>query len=166
MNKTNIGWTDYSVNPLKMELPDGVRLNVCVHKSEGCRHCYAETLVKRWWNKDEYGDFPGYTAALLKLGKPVIVEKELQAVIRLDQQIAKGRLPKDENKVFWNDMTDEYLDYWPDDLIDQCWAVRALTPNLIHQVLTKRADRLHEYFKNRFTRHYAAAKAKPVYREV
>lgn len=147
MNATNIGWADYSVNPLKMQLPDGALLNVCIHKSDGCRHCYAEFLVKRWWNTDRYGEFPGYTAALLKLGKPVIVDKELQAVIRLDRRIAAGKLPKNGNKIFWNDMTDEFLDYWPDELIDKCWAVRALTPNLIHQVLTKRADRLCSYLK-------------------
>lgn len=148
MNRTNIGWTNWSVNPFKMELPDGSRVNVCIHKSDGCRNCYAETLVKRWW-RESWGKFPGYTAALLKLGKPVLVEDELRKVLNVDKRIAQGVYPADENRVFWNDMTDEFLDYWPDEFIDKCFAVRALTPNLIHQVLTKRIDRANPYLADR-----------------
>ena len=147
MNKTSIEWTDYSVNPFKMQMPDGTLINVCVHKSDGCRNCYAEMIVRRWWKK-EWGEYPGYTAALLKLGKPVLVEKELRAVIRLSQRIAEGKADPKENKIFWNDMTDEALEFWPDRFLDVCWAVRALTPNLIHQVLTKRIDRVSAYVRD------------------
>jgi protein gp37 len=148
VNKTPIEWTDYSVNPLKMRMPDGTLINVCVHKSDGCRFCYAEGIVKRWWKK-EWGPFPGYTVALLKLGTPVLVKEQLEAVIRLSNRIAEGKADPTENKVFWNDMTDEYLDFWPDEFLDQIWAVRALTQNLIHQVLTKRTDRMLAYFTGR-----------------
>src|SRR5438128_11087444 len=103
-------------------------------------------IVKRWWKK-EWGPFPGYTVALLKLGTPVLVKEELEAVIRLSNRIAEGKADPKENKIFWNDMTDEYLEFWPDEFLDQIWAVRALTPNLIHQVLTKRIDRTRDYFK-------------------
>jgi protein gp37 len=146
MNTTPIEWTDYSVNPFKMRMPDGTLINVCIHKSDGCRNCYAEMIVRRWWKK-EWGEFPGYTAALLKMGTPVLVEAELHAVLRLSNRIAEGKADPKENKIFWNDMTDEYLEFWPDEFIDRCFAVRALTPNLIHQVLTKRIDRAAEYFK-------------------
>jgi protein gp37 len=104
-------------------------------------------IVRRWWKK-EWGEFPGYAIALLKLGTPVLVEDELKAVLRLSERIAKGKANPDENKIFWNDMTDEFLDFWPDEFIDRCWAVRALTPNLIHQVLTKRIDRAAAYFSD------------------
>lgn len=151
MNKTPIEWTDYSVNPFKMRMPDGTLINVCIHKSDGCRNCYAEMIVRRWWKK-EWGEFPGYTAALLKLGTPVLVEEELQAVLRLSNRIAKGKADPNENKLFWNDMTDEFLEFWPDEFLDKVWAVRALTPNLIHQVLTKRIDRARDYLNNAETR--------------
>lgn len=144
MNKTPIEWTDYSVNPFKMRMPDGTLINACIHKSDGCKNCYAESIVRRWWKK-EWGSFPGYTAALLKSGTPVLVEDELTAVLRLSERIAKGKADPDENKIFWNDMTDEFLDFWPDEFIDKCFAVRALTPNLIHQVLTKRPERMRAY---------------------
>lgn len=158
MQETPIGWTNYSCNALKMRMPDGSLINVCIHKSEGCRFCYAEALVRRWWKK-EWGEFPGYTAALLKIGTPVLQQKQLEAVLRLDKRIAAGKADKTKNRIFWHDMTDEGLEFWPDEFLDTIWAVRALTPNLIHQVLTKRIDRIHDYFKNRFTRHHAAAKA-------
>jgi protein gp37 len=148
MQRTPIEWTDYSVNPLKMRMPDGTLINVCVHKSDGCRFCYAEGIVKRWWKK-EWGPFPGYTVALLKLGTPVLVKEELEAVVRLSNRIAEGKADPKENKVFWNDMTDEYLEFWLDEFLDQIWAVRALTQNLIHQVLTKRVDRMLAYFTGR-----------------
>jgi protein gp37 len=81
----------------------------------------------------------------LKLGTPYLVEEELEAVVRLSTRIEEGKADPEKNKMFWNDMTDELLDFWPDEFLDQLWAVRALTPNLIHQVLTKRAERLCRY---------------------
>ena len=144
MNRTPIEWTHWSVNPFKMRMPDGTLINVCIHKSDGCRFCYAEGIVRRWWKK-EWGEFPGYTAALLKLGTPVLVEEELKAVLRLSDRIAHGKADPNENKIFWNDMTDEFLEFWPEEFIDKCFTIRALTPNLIHQVLTKRIDRLCAY---------------------
>lgn len=144
MQKTPIEWTDWSVNPFKMRMPDGTLINACIHKSDGCKNCYAEGIVRRYWHK-EWGEFPGYTAALLKLGTPVLVEKELEAVLRLSERIAKGKADPNENKIFWNDMTDEFLDFWPDEFLDKVQAVRALTPNLIHQVLTKRPERMRAY---------------------
>lgn len=128
-------------------MPDGTLINTCIHKSAGCSNCYAESIVRRWWKK-AWGEFPGYTAALLKLGTPVLVEEELNAVLRLSSRIAEGKGDPSENKIFWNDMTDEFLDFWPDEFIDKLFAVRALTPNLIHQVLTKRPDRMRAYMAN------------------
>ncbi len=147
MNKTPIEWTHWSSNPLKLRLPDGTLINACVHKSRGCEKCYAEAIVRRWWKKELWGEFPGYTPALLKLGTPVLVEEELQAALRLSDRIARGKADPEQNKLFWNDMTDEYLEFWPDEFLDKLWAVRALTPNLIHQVLTKRPERMAEYCK-------------------
>lgn len=128
-------------------MPDGTLINVCVHKSDGCRFCYAEGIVRRWWNK-AWGEFPGYTAALLKLGTPVLVQEELDAVLNLSSRILEGKADPEINRIFWHDMTDEYLEFWPAEFIDKCFAVRALTPNLIHQTLTKRADRLLSYMRN------------------
>lgn len=144
MNRTTIEWTTWSANPLKMQMPDGNLVNACAKISPGCASCYAESYVRRFWRK-AWGPFPGYTKALLKIGKPHLVEEELQDVLKLDARIAAGKASADENKVFWNDMTDEFLEFWPDEFRDKLFAVRAMTPRLVHQVLTKRADLMHAY---------------------
>lgn len=148
MQRTPIEWTHWSANALKLELPDGSRVNACVKISPGCVACYAEAMVRRFWRK-AWGKFPGYSAALFKIGKPVLVEEELRAVLKLSQRIADGKADPAINQIFWHDMTDEFLAFWPDELLDRIWAVRALTPNLIHQVLTKRAERMHELLTGR-----------------
>lgn len=47
MGKTNIAWTDYTLNPW----------HGCTKVSEGCRNCYAETLSHRFGN-DVWGNKP------------------------------------------------------------------------------------------------------------
>ena len=95
MNKTSIEWTDYSCNAMKLQLPNGSLVNACAKISPGCASCYAEGIVRRYWKKS-MGPFPGYTKAMLRLGKPHLVESELQAVLRLDARIAAGKAPADE----------------------------------------------------------------------
>lgn len=145
MNRTTIEWTNWSANPLKMQMPDGKLINACAKISPGCASCYAESYVRRFWRK-AWGSFPGYTKALLQIGKPHLVMEELRDVVKLDAKIAAGDADPAQNKVFWNDMTDEFLEFWPDSFRDNLFAARALTPNLVHQVLTKRADRMLAYF--------------------
>lgn len=149
MQKTTIEWTNWTTTPLKMQMPDGSLVNACVHHSVGCQKCYAESYVRRFWKK-AWGEFPGYTKALLKIGKPFFVEKELQAVLKLSANIKAGKANPEENRIFWNDMTDEFLEFWPDEFRDRLFAVRAMTPNLVHQVLTKRAERMQAYLSADF----------------
>jgi protein gp37 len=54
------------------------------------------------------------------------------------------------------DMTDMFLEDYPDEWIDRCLAVMALTPHLTHQVLTKRAKRLWEYSAGEESPYYYA----------
>jgi len=148
VNDTSIEWTNFTANPLKLELPDGKRVNVCLKISEGCRNCYAESIGRRWWGKGR-SKYPGYSLPLQQMGRAVLVERELDDVLKLSAKIAAGKSDPANNKIFWNDVTDEYLDFWPDEFLDRIWAVRALTPNLIHQVLTKRPGRMAEYLNLR-----------------
>src|SRR4051812_22791269 len=108
MNLTGIQWTNWSANPLKLELPNGARVNACVKISPGCLSCYAESVTRRWW-KRKWGPFPGYVKALLRIGKPVLIEDELKAVLRLSDRIREDKADPAINKIFWNDVTDEYL---------------------------------------------------------
>ena len=154
MNKTPIEWTNYSSNPFKAlhkaaryERDQEGRLvcvkcgmprerstdlfNICVKISPGCARCYAATLTHRWGG-------PDYVKKSLECFEPVLVEKELEKILRCT-------LHADQRMVFPFDMTDIFLEFWPDEFIDRFFAVAALRPDLIFQVLTKRAERMYRY---------------------
>jgi protein gp37 len=102
----------------------------CIHASEGCRNCYAESM--NLWR----GNGLKYVASNLPL-----VRFEF---FGLDQPIrwARPRL------IFPCSMTDLFADFYTDAQIDKVFAVMALTRQHTYQVLTKRAKRMREYMTN------------------
>ena len=160
--KTSIQWTDYSSNCFKARRPDGKLFNYCAKISAGCANCYAATLTHRWGG-------PDYTAAGGKDLTPVLVEAELQKLLRFKP---KGRpCPRCDGNgyieghgdfgepcpsncqgqsmkpmVFAHDMTDAFLGFWPDEFLDRFFAVVALRPDVIWQLLSKRPERMLAYF--------------------
>ena len=174
MNRTPIEWCrtyaadgsfeeGFSVNPVRFR-PHGSAaangkparlLTMCQKISPGCKHCYAESITRRFWPKDaKYKvahkftmgtelvpvSFPGYTAEGVSsnAGEFVLDEKTLLSVL-------KRRQPA---KVFWGDMTDLFGEWVTDAMLDRMMAVCALTPHLTHIFLTKRAERMPDYFMN------------------
>lgn len=137
-NKTLIEWTDYSSNPFYVtRKSDGKRGWHCVHKSDGCRNCYSETLNTRFGTGLAYKQ--GHAADL----DFHINEDELIKIIRLNGRLAK----KGENaKLFVGDMTDIFLDEHTDEMLDKLFAAMALSPNITFQILTKRPERMLKYF--------------------
>jgi protein gp37 len=140
MGQTSIEWADHSINPIKFKLAIAeavkpVLVNMCTVCSDGCKFCYSASNTRRFWPKAA-GAFPGYTAQALKLGEFVIDPTKLQEVIR-------RRKP---TRYFWCDMTDMFHPSVPFELVDQCFAAMALTPHHTHMILTKRPERMAEYF--------------------
>lgn len=131
MQKTGIGWTDYSVNFLKYLNAEGKTVWACVHASEGCRFCYSEALAKRW------GRGEAFTAENMKALTPYFDMNEANQVLKSKKITGK--------KVFVNDMTDLFGEWVPDEIIDQHFAVFALRPDVTFQILTKRAKRMRDY---------------------
>lgn len=126
-DKTGIEWTDATWNPV----------TGCAKVSAGCKHCYAE----REW--------PRMTKLV-----PAYAGRDFTDVRthgnRLDQPIrwAKRRM------IFVNSMSDLFHPAVPDDFIDSVFGVmwaclygRNEQDGHIFQVLTKRADRMRDYFK-------------------
>lgn len=126
-DKTNIEWTDATWNPV----------TGCTKVSAGCKHCYAE----REW--------PRMTKLV-----PAYAGRDFTEVRthpdRLDQPIrwAKRRM------IFVNSMSDLFHPAVPDDFIDSVFGVmwaclygRNEQDGHIFQVLTKRADRMRDYFR-------------------
>lgn len=130
MGKTAIEWTDHSISPIRARnKATGKVFHFCEKVSPGCAHCYAESLALRFGlfeyqqrNRDKVEFF--------------LDEAKLQEVLRR----------KKPTKYFWEDCSDLFGDWVPLEWIDKCLAVMALTPQHTHQVLTKRPERMAEYF--------------------
>lgn len=134
MQKTNIGWTDYSVNPLKYRDTNGRVRWACAKVSAGCTNCYSEALAKRWSRGADYN--AGEVAKLT----PYLDEKELHQM-RTSKKLAGTR-------VFVGDMTDVFGEWVPDELLDRLFTTFAERPDVTWQVLTKRAERMRAFLSD------------------
>lgn len=151
--KEGIEWTDATLNPFKLELPDGKRVNACVKISEGCLNCYSETMTNHWWPRTETEagrTFPGFSLPLLQRGNPWLDTELLQKLLRWKPK-PPFKSPDGRPKVFCFDMTDFFLDLWPDAFLDQFMAVVAIRQDIDFQILTKRPERMHGYITSNKT---------------
>lgn len=132
---TKIEWTDTTWNPVVG----------CQVVSPGCTNCYAMKMAGRLeaMGVEHYAGMTQKTkAGFVWTGKiapapPHIVFAPLT-----------WRKPR---KVFVNSMSDLFTDGVPVQLIDQVWAVMALTPWNTYQILTKRPEWMREYVEGLFT---------------
>jgi protein gp37 len=116
MGTSSIEWTDVVWNPV----------TGCSKVSAGCKHCYAETFAGR-----QMGPWKGRAFTDVRCHED-----------RLEQPL-HWRTPR---RVFVNSMSDLFHEAVPDAFIDRVFAVMALTPQHTYQVLTKRPERMREYF--------------------
>jgi len=118
---SKIEWTEQTWNPV----------TGCTKVSPGCKYCYAETMAKRL----KAMGAPGYENGF-----------ELSVLPERLQQPIKRKKP---TKYFVNSMSDLFHEKVSDTFIDQVFSVIEATPQHIYQILTKRAERLQEYFQHR-----------------
>jgi len=121
MSTSKIEWTDATWNPV----------TGCTKTSAGCAHCYAETLSRR----------------LTAMG----VEKYrngFQITIHEDalNEPKKWRKPR---AIFVCSMSDLFHKDVPFDFVDKVMRIISETPQHRYQLLTKRAERMEEYFRTR-----------------
>ena len=121
MSSTKIEWTDASWNPV----------TGCTKISPGCQHCYAETMARRLcaMGVDKYSD--GFKVALHE----DVLEEPLKW--------------KRSKTIFVCSMSDLFHKEVPFTFIDKVLSVIERTPQHRYQLLTKRADRMAEYFSTR-----------------
>lgn len=117
---TGIGWTTATWNPWQG----------CRHASEGCRYCYMFT------DKIRYGQ------------DPKDIHRSADATVRLplkwQREIRSGKRASDARLVFtcsWSDWFIEEADAWR----DEGWEIIRQCPDLIFQILTKRASRIADH---------------------
>jgi protein gp37 len=118
---SRIEWTEQTWNPTIG----------CTKVSPGCKHCYAETLAKRLQAMGVDAYRQGFRLKLLP--------------DRLDEP----RLRKKPTIYFVNSMSDLFHERIPDAFLDAVMAVITDTPQHRYQILTKRHERLGNYFAHR-----------------
>ena len=111
---SNIEWTEKTWNPI----------TGCDKVSEGCIHCYAETLANRFWGDRAFGDVQFHAERL--------------------QQPLKRKKP---TMWFVNSMSDLFHESVSFECIAAIFGVMAVTPHHTYQVLTKRPQRMLEFFE-------------------
>lgn len=119
--KSRIEWTEATWNPTVG----------CTKISSGCKHCYAEAMSVR----------------LRAMGTPGY-ENGFKLTI-LPDRLTEPLRRKKSTVYFVNSMSDLFHKSIPDSYIDKVFDVIARSPQHTFQVLTKRAERMATYFRNR-----------------
>ena len=134
MGKTTIGWCDHSVNPIRArDRATGKVGHYCEKISQGCTNCYSSTLQSRF-------GLPAFAQQRRLEGLEVFLDPTKLAEVR------RRRTP---TRYFWEDMSDLFGAWVREEWLDACLATMVATPQHTHQLLTKRPERMAEYF----TRH-------------
>jgi len=118
---TNIEWTEMTWNPTVG----------CTKISPGCKNCYAEKMAERLRAMGTPGYENGFELTLLPT--------------RLDDPLRR----KKPTVYFVNSMSDLFHEDVPFDYVDRVFEVISRAHWHTFQILTKRADRLAEYFGTR-----------------
>lgn len=127
---SKIEWTDVVLNPV----------TGCTRASAGCDNCYAFKMTKRL---QEMGDKK--YIGLVNDGK-----SHFNGVVKCHEDVLTKPLSwKKPKRVFVNSMSDLFHKDVPFEFIDKVFAVMALCPHLTFQILTKRPERMAEYFESR-----------------
>lgn len=126
--QTGIQWTDASWNCI----------SGCERISPGCARCYAEKLTAtRLAHQTKYRGLAVVTAS----GEP-----HWTGEIRLHaDELTRPLRWRKPRMIFVNSMSDSFYKDVPDEFLDRMFAVMALCPQHVFQVLTKRADRMAAY---------------------
>ena len=121
MGTSKIEWTEQTWNPV----------TGCTKMSPGCKHCYAERMALRLQAMAAPGYARGFDLTLHdgRLGQPL------------------GR--KKPTLYFVCSMADLFHEDVPDAFIDRVLMTMHRTPRHTYQLLTKRAERLPDFFANR-----------------
>lgn len=121
MRTTKIEWTDKTWNPI----------TGCSKKSTGCLHCYAEVMARRLkaMGQEKYAN--GFTVTLHErcLNEPLTW--------------------RGNHNIFVCSMSDIFHEDVPFDFVDRMFDIIRSTPQHRYQILTKRAERMAEYFETR-----------------
>ncbi len=118
MAETKIEWTDKTWNPI----------TGCTKHSEGCAHCYAEVMARR-----------------LK-GMGQMKYRNAFELTLHPEDLNEPKKWKKSHNIFVCSMGDLFHEEVPFDFVDKVMDTIRMTPWHRYQILTKRAERMEEYF--------------------
>jgi len=119
--QSTIEWTEQTWNPT----------TGCTKVSPGCKNCYAEVMARR---------LQAMATPKYENGFNLALHPE-----RLDQPLQR----KKPTVYFVNSMSDLFHEGILDEFLDHVFSVVRQTPQHTYQILTKRAGRLPQYFRDR-----------------
>jgi protein gp37 len=134
VSTTSIQWTDRVWNPV----------TGCTKVSAGCKHCYAETIAGRFW-ATQYDPVPTGRHDAAGNG-PETRPRAFTDVLTHEDRLTDPLSWRKPARVFVNSMSDLFHHDVPDEFIDRVFAVMAFAAHHTYQILTKRADRMRDYF--------------------
>ena len=118
MAKSSIQWTERTWNPI----------TGCTKISEGCRHCYAEVMARRLQGMGQKRYTYGF-----------------QLTLHPDA-LNEPKKIKQPSMFFVCSMADIFHKDVPFEFVDRIMEVIEATPQHTYQILTKRANLMHQYF--------------------
>jgi protein gp37 len=127
---SKIEWTNETWNPLVG----------CSLASPGCTNCYA---MNEAWRKSFNGKTPQYQGVVKQVKGHAVWTGKVNFVEHKLRDPLGWRRPR---MVFVNSMSDLFHESVPDEWIDRIFAVMAHAPQHTFQVLTKRAERMRQWF--------------------
>lgn len=121
MSESKIEWTDKTWNPI----------TGCSKKSTGCLNCYAEVMSRRLKAMGQVKYSNGFSVTLH------------------EQCLEEPLLWKGSHNIFVCSMSDIFHEEVPFEFVDKMFDIIKRTPQHRYQILTKRAERMSEYFATR-----------------
>ena len=115
----------------------------CEHVSPGCEHCYAETNNHRCLPGNGTG-LP-YDRRSRELVEAFVDEKALLQPFHWRWIRAASSSAVRNRRIFVENQSDLFGEWVPDELLDRVFAVMALCPEHVFQLLTKRPERMLAY---------------------
>jgi len=167
-SKTSIEWTDSTWNPIRVRVkPNAAQIAYakgytslvpiaekmvgrigqhCEHVSPGCEHCYAESNNHRCLPGNGTG-LP-YDRRSRDLVEAFLDEKILLEPLRWREIREQGSGISRPRRIFPMNQSDLFAEWVTDAMRDRVFAVMALCPGSIFQVLTKRIEAANAYLSS------------------
>ena len=121
MSESKIEWTDKTWNPI----------TGCSKKSTGCLNCYAEVMSRRLKAMGQAKYSNGFNVTLH------------------EQCLEEPLTWRGAHNIFVCSMSDIFHEEVPFEFVDKMFEIIKRTPQHRYQILTKRAERMEEYFATR-----------------